>query len=64
MSNTFDKRVSFLEAFGKFRKANISFLMSVSPSVLSHKTTRLIKQIFMEFVTGVFLEKICREIQI
>jgi len=31
----------FLGAFAKFRKATVSFAMSIRPSVRSHVTTRL-----------------------
>ena len=49
----------FLDAFAQFRKATISFAVSVRPSAWN--SMALTGRIFMKFDTGVFFSKICRE---
>jgi len=49
----------YLGAFAKLRKATISFVICVRPSVRPHGKTRLpLKRVFMKFDIWVFFEKL------
>jgi hypothetical protein len=53
--------VSLLDAFAKLRKATVSFVMSVCPSVRPHGTTRLpLDEVSWNLMKKDFW-KICRE---
>ena len=51
----------FLSSFKKLRKADISYFISVCPSVRSHGTTRLPLDGFSRNLIFEYFFKICRE---
>jgi len=51
----------FLVAFAKLRKANINFVISICPSVCSHRTTGLPSDEFLLNYIFVYFSKSCRE---